>query len=406
MGRLLFHKDHSLFAYLGFSLPKARSDFGPCFMFYAVSVGEVKAISSLFKEMKKSYPTASFYVACRTKTGLEEAKRSLGGAVSYFLLPFDFSWICKKLVNHLRFDALLVVEGDLWYNLLKAAREKGSLVCLISAKISLRSYKRFSLFPFFSKKLFGFFTLICAQNAVFAKRFIDLGADPSSVLVTGNIKLGVHKELLQNLDLISLRQKLGIEEKDFVIVVGSTHDPEEADILKAFRPLWSQFPHMKCLIVPRHPERFLEVRQLLSSEGIPFTSFSSLRKKTRLERVLLIDEMGLLSDLYQLADVAIVGGSFNFPLKGHNILEPIWVGSPVLFGPYMEDQADLVSLVLSFQAGLQVDISNLTSSLEFFMKDPEALASLKKKGKDLLLDVQGADLRTLDPLRRHIQSIL
>ncbi|MBS0628522.1 MAG: hypothetical protein JSS09_09995, partial [Verrucomicrobia bacterium] len=273
--KLLFDKDRSLVEYFGFSLPKARTGSGPCFMLYAVSVGEVKAISFLFKEMKKSYPTASFYIACRTKTGFEEAKRSLVGADSYFLLPFDFSWVCKKLIKRLRPSVLLVVEGDLWYNLLKTARKKGSLVCLISAKISLRSYKRFSLVPFFAKKLFGCFTLICAQNAVFAKRFVDLGVSPSSVIVTGNIKLGSHKELLQNLEVLSLRRKFGINEKDFVIVIGSTHAPEEVEIVEKLKPLWDLFPHMKCLLVPRHPERFAEVRRVLFFEDIPFVSFSA-----------------------------------------------------------------------------------------------------------------------------------
>ncbi|MES2199059.1 MAG: glycosyltransferase N-terminal domain-containing protein [Chlamydiota bacterium] len=401
----VLQKDRSLFDYLGFSLPKAKPSQGLCFLFYAVSVGEVKAVSSLFSIMKETYPTVSFYIACRTTTGLEEAKRTLLGADSYFLLPFDFSWLSKKLMKRLSPDVLFIVEGDLWYNFLKAARKKRSLVCLISGKISLRSYRRFSYFSYFSKKLFSLFTLICAQNSVFAERFVDLGADASSVLVTGNIKLGIRKELLQEEGRVSLRKKLGMEASDFVVVIGSTHDPEEEEIIKALRPLWEQFPHMKCIIVPRHQNRFSEVKQILVNTKIPFVVFSNLNQKTGKEKILIIDEMGLLSDLYQIADVAIVGGSFDKSLQGHNIVEPIWMGAPVLFGPYMESQTDLVDLVLSFGAGVQLELIELPVILESYMKDPAILLSLRQKGQDLLSGVEGATLRTWAPIKRHIESI-
>ena len=403
VAKWVWQKDCSLFAYLGFLLPKAKPSKGLCFILYAVSVGEVKAISSLFFTMKKAYPSASFYIACRTKTGLEEAKRTLGSADEYFLLPFDFSWLSKKLMNRLSPDVVFVVEGDLWVNFLRAARKKGALLCLVSGKISLRSYQRFLCFSYCSRKIFSLFTLICAQNAIFAKRFIDLGANPSSTLVTGNIKLEVKKELLSKECLASLRKKLGIEKEDFVVVIGSTHAPEEEEVMKALKPLWIQFPQMKCAFVPRHKERCLEVKQFLSSLKLPFISFSDLKQKTGKEKVLLIDEMGLLSNLYQIADVAILGGSFDKFLKGHNIVEPIQVGTPVLFGPYMESQMDLVDLVLSFQAGMQLELIDVPFVIEKSIQDPSFLTSLRQNGRDLLLEIEGVALRAWTPIQQHIE---
>lgn len=403
--RWVLHKDRSLLAYLGFHLPKAKLSKELCFLLYAVSVGEVKAVASLFHKMKREYPSASFYIACRTTTGLEEAKRSLLAADDYFLLPFDFLFLSKRLMNRLSPDVVFVVEGDLWYNFLKTAKDHGSLLCLISGKISLRSYQRFSCFSFFSKKIFSCFTLICAQNSIFAKRFVDLGADASTVVVTGNIKLEAKKEILKNEDKVVLKRKLGIEEGDFVVVIGSTHALEEEEIIQALLPLWEKYPQMKCLLVPRHQKRFSEVKQMLVSQQLPFFSFSNFKQKTGKEKISLIDEMGLLADLYQIADIAIVGGSFDKSLKGHNILEPIQAGVPVLFGPYMESQTDLVDIVLSFQAGIQVDLSHLAYIVESSIKDPFFLVALREKGKNLLSSVEGTSLRTWSPVHAHIESI-
>lgn len=403
--RWVLYKDRSLLGYLGFCLPKAKISKELCFLLYAVSVGEVKAFASLFHKMKQEYPTASFYIACRTTTGLEEAKRSLLAADDYFLLPFDFLFLSKKLMNRISPDAVFVMEGDLWYNFLKTAKDRGSFLCLISGKISLRSYRRFSCFPFFSRRLFSLFTLICAQNSIFAKRFVDLGAVTSAVLVTGNIKLESKREFLKKEDKEALERRLGIETKDFVLVIGSTHAKEEEEIMKVLQPLWKKYPHMKCLIVPRHQKRFSEVKQMLTSHKLSFDCFSDLNERTGKEKILLIDEMGLLADFYQLADIAIVGGSFDKSLRGHNILEPIQAGVPPLFGPHMESQTDLVDLVLSFQAGIQVDLSHLVYIVECCMKDPSFLFALRGKGKNLLSSLQGASLRTWVPVQSHIASI-
>lgn len=402
--RWVLKKDRTLFAYLGFNLPEIKPTKELCFLLYAVSVGEVKAVSSLFARMKKAHPEASFHIVCRTKTGLEEAKRTLATADSYSLLPFDFSFLSRKLINRIAPDILLVVEGDLWYNFLKAARDRGVFVCLVSGKISLRSYRRFSYFPYLAKKLFSLFTLICAQNSIFAKRFVSLGVNPSSVIVTGNIKLEAKKEILQPKDQESLRRKLGIEKGDFTLVVGSTHAPEEKEIIKALQPVLTEFPHVKCLLVPRHKERFSEVEKVLSSMNIPFISFSNILQRTGEEQIFLVDQMGLLSDLYQIADLAIVGGSFEAFLKGHNIVEPIQAGAPVLFGPYMESQTDLVDLVLSFQAGMQVDYNELFSVVERSVKMPSTLDSFRLNGGDLLLHVEGATLRAWLPIEHHLKS--
>ena len=393
-------------AYLGFSLPKVKRKKGLSFLIYAVSVGETKAAALLFKKMKVLYPDAAFYIASRTETGHAEAKRSLKEAECHFYLPLDFSWNCKRLLKHLKPDVLLVIESDLWMNLLREAKKLDVLVVLVSGRISLRSYRRFLQVPFLAKKLFGFFDLICAQNTLFQSRFISLGVPSSKVLVTGNIKLDAERFPRHLENMACLKKKLGINEGDRVIVVGSTHDPEEERVLEALRSLWGVFPSLKMILVPRHPERFSKVEELLQKSSLPFVSFSRIQEKTGNEKVLLVDVMGELSSLYQIADLAITCGSFDKKLSGHNILEPILSGTPVLFGPYMKDQQGLVTLVLSFEAGLQLDLHELNSMVESLLSSSERLLKLKENGNRLILEIEGSSQKTLIPIQLMMQSII
>lgn len=378
----VLRKDRSIFSYLGIDLPSKRSSQAKCFLLYAVSVGEVKALGSLYAKIKQQYPDADVFIATRTITGQEEAKRSLPVATGYFLLPFDFSWTVRRLYNLLNPTAVVVVEGDLWYHFLQEAKRRNIFTCLVSGKISKRSYERFKKVSFFSKSLFSCFSAICAQNDIFAQRFLDLGAQ--STFITGNLKLQSNSSFFSVEEKVAFKEKLGIASSDFVVAVGSTHAPEEEKIVEKLLPLWNKYPNLKCFIVPRHPTRFAEVNHVLSQKGVSFISYSKLVHKTGLERLICIDEMGILTALYQVCDVAIVAGSFCPFLKGHNIIEPIQQGAPVLFGPYMEDQIDFVNQVLESKAGLQVDLDSIACQIESFLNDPARLVELKARGEELV----------------------
>ena len=395
-----------LAAYMGFSLPNKSEKKGLSFLIYAVSLGETKAAAVLFKQMRALYPNASFYIASRTETGHEEAKRSLKEADRHFYLPLDFSWNNRRLLRRLNPTAVIFIESDLWINFLKEAKKLGALIFLVSGRVSLRSYERFAKLPFFSKKLFGLFDLMCVQNAVFQDRFVSLGAKASKVLVTGNIKFDAEKTFFQFEDEVFLRESLGVKEGDRIVVVGSTHRPEESAILKALIPLWNEFPSLKVLIAPRHPERFSEVAEILLKSSLPFISFSHIQKKTGNEKIVLIDVMGKLSSFYQIADLAITCGSFEERLLGHNILEPILSGTPVLFGPYMKGQQDLVSLVLSFGAGFQVDLKDLRGKVRDLLRVSDELQALREGGSRLVLDMESSSGKTISSLQSTLQSAL
>jgi 3-deoxy-D-manno-octulosonic-acid transferase len=158
---------------------------------------------------------------------------------------------------------------------------------------------------------------------------------------------------------------------------------------------------MKFILVPRHPVRFSEDGSLLVESGIPFAALSEF--KTGVEKILFVDKMGLLSDLYQIANVAVVGGSFAEGLKGHNILEPVQAGVPVLFGPYMSDQPDLVETVLFFEAGIKCDLSEICSILVFLAEDSSSVSSLVQSGKRLLTHASNTSEKTRKALVSHLK---
>jgi 3-deoxy-D-manno-octulosonic-acid transferase len=367
---------------------------------HAVSMGETRAAIPLFQRFKKEYPHAKIFLSSTTETGQAEAKKSMPSASGFFFLPFDFSWNAKKLIQRLRPDVVVFIESDFWFNILSEAKSKGSLLFLANGKMSERSFQRFRRFSWASRKLFSLFDCLCVQSHRYAEHFSALGA--SHVHVTGNIKLDIPIQKLEDQEKKRWREDLGIQKDDPIVVVGSTHHPEEEQILRAFLPIWEQIPHLKVFIVPRHPERFASVAETIRQMGIPMLAYSQKDSKKGGERVFLIDKMGLLVQCYQMADLAIVAGSFTDKVGGHNIFEPIQVQTPVLFGPFMFTQMDLVDWILGAAAGRQIEMKELGETVKKLLMHRESLAELRENGSRLLLQVQGA----IDRTWAHVNALI
>ncbi len=358
---------------------------------HSVSVGETKAVAPLVEKLRNH---ASIVISTTTETGLEEAKRSMPELDHYFYLPLDFSWTMRALVSRIKPDLLILVETDFWYNLVSYNPK----VALVNGKISETSLARFKLIPFFTRRLFEQFDLLCVQSGQYARRFESLGIDPSKIIVTGNLKFD---QPFPHIDLAKWKKDLGITPQTQVITLGSTHETEEDNLLTALIPLFDRHPHLKILVVPRHPERFRSVAELVAKKKISYGIFSDHLPKTGSEKVILIDAMGILSACYQLSDLAIVGGSFVSHVGGHNIFEPAALGVPVLFGPHMESQKDLVDTVLQAGAGKQVTLDELPSIINSFLENPPQ--QMKEAGLKLAREVDGATERTFIALNPYIR---
>lgn len=381
----------SLFERLGFRLPPRRPSEGAlCIWIHAISMGETRAAAPLYKKITEAYPQAQIFISSTTETGHAEAKRSFPHAAGYFFLPLDLSWIIKATLKRLKPDLLILMESDFWYNLVHQTRRTGTHVVLVNGKISETSSRRYAALPFFASKVFAPFDRMLVQNEEYAQRFVKIQVPAEKLYVTGNLKLSAQPKLLSPSEKNQLRQELKLEEGDRVLIIGSTHNTEEEAILKALDPFWERISNLRAILVPRHPERFEKIAEQFKAAGRPFLRYSERLQAKTAEKLILVDGMGILNSLYQIGEIAIVGGSFIPGIGGHNIFEPIAFGVPVLFGPHMEGQKDLASLVLHTGAGRQVPIGKLGQNVNDLLVDSAVYKSFQEAALKLKAQAQGS----------------
>ncbi|MCC5832262.1 MAG: 3-deoxy-D-manno-octulosonic acid transferase [Chlamydiales bacterium] len=383
-------------ARLGKGFPKIEKSGKRLVWIHAVSMGETKAIAPLITKIKSLKDAPLIILSTVTQTGHHEGKKSLADYTVY--LPFDFPYVIRPIVSRLRPDLVILTETDFWYHFQDAAKKSGAHLAVVNAKLSERSFLRYRKFPSFVHRLLAPVDHFYVQNSLYEGRLQKLGIPSEKISVTGNIKLDAPLETAD----IPTCEHLGLKNR-FVVTLGSTHPPEERIWIQALKELWREFRELKVLIVPRHPERFDEVARLLEKEQLPYSRWS---QKGRLHSsdVLLVDAMGVLKTCYQLSDIAFVGGSFNPHVGGHNILEPSFYGKPVLFGPHMESQPDLLDLALSYQAGIQIMPEDIVSTVRQLITDSLFARQLGENGLRLLAESRGALGKTFNALQPLLEK--
>jgi 3-deoxy-D-manno-octulosonic-acid transferase len=369
---------------------------------HAVSVGETKAIAALVTQLRAAIPNIHVVISNVTETGQAEALRVIPEADHHVYLPFDLPYLVRPIIKKARPDLVILSESDFWFHFQDSAKEAGSKLILVNGKMSERSLKRYRILPWLSGQLFYPFDLICCQSESYRRRFMQLGVSPDQLVVTGNLKLDDHYPVLSPEEVKKWKEELCISPTDQVLVVGSTHDPEEKILLDSLKCVWGQYPQLKVLIVPRRPERFGAVASLLEKESIPYTYYSKKEEATPESKVILVDAMGILRQCYQLADIAIVGGTFNPKIGGHNLLEPSWYGVPVVHGPHTFAQNDMVELFRQYKAGLQANPETLARTLIDLIGNETQRRQMGEAGKKIFQEASGATARTW----KTIQTLL
>lgn len=381
--RLKKGKKHpELLQRLGFKVPQVPN---PAIWIHAVSVGEVKAAQPLFLALKKAHPNSFFLITTTSATGQAEAKRSLPTAHAFAYLPIDLSWVVKRWVKKVNPIQFILIESDFWPNLLKTLKKNGTKITLVSGKMSERSAKRFRFFLPFAKRLFAHFNALCVQNEDHYQRFFPLVPDPKRLHITGNLKLDIEAAPIQPISLPLP-----------TITVSCTHPSEEESLLNVLLG----GPWL-ILLAPRHPERFQEVAQMLTTKKIPFSRWNDPKKTGPL---ILVDAMGQLPICYASSKLAILGGSYVTHIGGHNILEPCLYGAPVLFGPYTFGQKELVKKVEEAQAGHTVPLSELRSFVEKFFANTTLEMKMKAGAIQVIKSGRGATLKTLPFLKALVDN--
>lgn len=403
IGARLFQKKYkrSFLYRLGIKKPSFVLAKKPVIWIHAVSLGEAKASIAFASEARKTYPEATILFSSATETGFDEVKKSLPFITDNFFLPFDFSWIIRPLVKKINPDLVVFVEGDLWLNFLEAAKDNHAKTLLINGKISERSFKRYLRFKNFSNQIFSKLDHCCMQNSLYLDRFRALNVPLTILSVTGNIKFDIPSQKLSLQEIVSLKAILGVSSENKIITIGSTHPKEEELLLRVLEPFLKD-SLIKILLVPRHPERFGEVERLLMEKSIPYIKWSNLSEKTEEERVILIDTLGILRRCYQIADVAIIGGSF-VDIGGHNLLEPAEYGVAAIFGPYIHKQKELADLATASGVGFKVSIEELLEKISNLLYDDISKQEVSGKASLLLERCRGASLKSWDSAQKLLK---
>ncbi|NNF40055.1 MAG: 3-deoxy-D-manno-octulosonic acid transferase, partial [Woeseiaceae bacterium] len=328
-----------------------------------------------------------------TPTGAARVRAVFGDTVQHSYIPFESPSAVNSFFDSVNPEAALIMETEIWPNLYRGCGVRKVPLILVSARISPRSipgYRR--LLPLIRETL-SHGIIIAAQSPADAERFLSLGASPDRTWVTGNIKFDI--ELPPG-----IRQQ-GAEFRNAVIgqrpvwIAASTHDGEEALVLAAHAVLRRQFPDLLLILVPRHPERFAEVRGLAEKTGFTVVSRTAGNACDAGTSVFLGDTMGEVPLFYAASDVAFVGGSL-VTVGGHNLLEPASQGLPVVTGPHLFNSQDIADLFVKLQACRMVhDEHELAAVLADLLANPDKARELGQKGQALLEQNRGALARLL-----------
>ena len=366
----------------------------PCVWMHAVSAGEVNLLESLVERLRHDFPHCDFVLSTTTRTGYEIAVKKFEG-LTVFYCPLDFSWSVRRALQRIRPSLLVLAELELWPNLVHESHRRGTFVAVVNGRLSERSARGYGRIRRFVRPLLHCIDLIAVQSEEYAQRFIELGADPDAVQVTGSMKFDGAQTNRANEMTKQLRQLAGIDEQDLVFLAGSTQSPEEALAVETFRTLQDEFANLRLILVPRHPERFAEVAQLLQRSGLAWQRRSELTASGQESaRILLVDAMGELSAWWGCAHVGYVGGSMG-RRGGQSMIEPAAYGVAVSFGPETRNFRDVVRLMLARKAAVVVrDGGELTAFVRSCLRERERREMLGTRAQKLVSQQLGATAKT------------
>ena len=388
------------------AVPRTSQDAGRVIWLHAVSVGEVNLLKPILPLLREAYPDRHFVVSSTSKTGRRLAEK-LFPDLTVFYCPLDFSWAVRRALARVRPELLVLAELELWPNLIRLAAKRGVKTAIINGRISEKSFAQYRAIRFFLAPLLRKLNLVAASDQLAADYFLRLGMPAERLTVTGSIKFDGVQTDRRNPKTLELAHLAGIrleEEKntpaDIVFLAGSTQEPEEAMALDAFRAWSGEFPALKLILVPRHPERFDAVAKLLEQAGLPWIRRSELTEPAApgRARILLVDTIGELGAWWGTAQIAFVGGSMG-KRGGQNMLEPAAYGAAVSFGPNTKNFREISDRMLRASAAQLVRSGEeLTAFLGRALRQPAWRAGLGSAAVRLVLDQQGACRKTADLL--------
>jgi 3-deoxy-D-manno-octulosonic-acid transferase len=385
---------------------------------HAVSVGEVLTVRALLPQLRERYPRLRLFVSTTTMAGQQVARSNLPYVDEVFYFPFDLGFIVNRTLRLVRPRLFVMMETEIWPNLLRACHRAGVRTALVNGRISTRSYPRYRLARFFFRRVLAHVDRFCMQSEESARRVVEIGAARERVIVTGSLKFDsldfpapadagsrgsfapaatVHDVHQRGRTRVLRYFRVGPARP--VIIAASTLKGEEEHVLEAFQRIRATMTNALLIIAPRKRERFDDVERLVRRAGWNVARRTELRVDAEPRNdVVILDTIGELAQVFQVATVAFVGGSL-VDAGGHNILEPAVFGKPIVFGPHMDNFAEIARAFLDNGAAVQVRSGReLESTLLELLGDPVRRASLGAAARALVEANRGARGKSLAAL--------
>jgi len=370
---------------------------------HAVSVGEMKAAAPLLERLHRVFPEKRILISTITPTGNVVAHQLASKLDLVIYFPFDLKWVVKKVLDLIKPEILLILETEIWPNMILEASKRKIPIAIINGRISDQAFPRYRLAGMFFKPIVQKINLFCMQTAIDADRITILGADKQRVHIVGNLKF----DQARNFSSKNL-PRLGLKKQEQLIVAGSTHAKEEEMIIAAFLRLKADYPKTRLLIAPRHPHRAKEIDKIVKGYDLNCVFTSQIQRtepKISAECVLILDQVGVLNQFYELADIVFVGGSL-IPHGGQNPIEPAVCAKVVIFGKYMFNFSRIAKLFLDNNAAICVnDANELYLVLNDILSQEDKKKALAQKAEDLVLQNKGATQRVLGLLQKQFFNV-
>jgi 3-deoxy-D-manno-octulosonic-acid transferase len=391
-----------------------------CVWFHGVSVGEIHLLIPLVQAFRKRFPDWQIVVSASTDSGLDEAGKRFAD-LTVIPWPWDFTWAVGRVLDIIQPRLVVLAESELWPNFLQAARRRQIPVCVVNGRISPRTARRWGRWPDLVRRLLlQPITHFAVQNEVYAERLRELGVPSDKISVTGSIKydgalhhqpektqelarwLGVSWPRQHPSEVEDVRSPVG---SPILWLAGSTHPPEEEIVLRVFADLRCRYPRLHLLLVPRHPDRFEAVAQLVASTGLTWVRRSRHPQPlASLPAVILWDTIGELQAAWGLADLGFVGGSLDGRRGGQSMIEPAGQGVPCLFGPHVWNFREPAEQLVERGAAILIPHAvDLAPQVEQLLQDPQRRRRMGQIAQEFVRSQQGAVQRTLQVLENVLK---
>ena len=387
-----------------------RSPTKKCIWLHAVSVGEVNAAKTIVKELKNKFGNFEIIISTTTDTGFARATSLFGENHQVFFFPFDFSWIMRRAFSNIRPAICLLMELEVWPNFVQIAQQLNVPVIVVNGRISDKSYPAYKRIKPIAKKFFSKISLILAQTEQYAQRFIELGCPDEKVIVTGSLKYDTAQiaDKVEGADLLAAQININDER---LWVAGATGNDEEKILLDVYQNLKQQnpFSDLRLAIVPRKPERFDEVAQLIERRGFPLIRYSRIKNNTAQppannQMIILGDTMGDLRKFYSLATIIFVGRSL-VPMGGSDMTEAAALGKCTIFGPHAFNFKHTVDVLLKDNGAIMVkDKQELLQTMQKCLSEPDFAQEIAKNGQEVIRKNQGATAKSVDQIAKFLNT--